>query len=97
MLYSLPVIEWFSVFINSFWIIGLAALLAAFSYHRWLADREHRRIKEQLNQPAFQRVFWISVTLIGVSLAGTSLKTWETAVWIILTLISAVNFIISWR
>ena len=93
MLYFLPVINWFSVFINSFWIIGLAILLAAFSYHYWLADQENRRLREQLNQPAFQKLFWLSFIFIGIGLAGTSQTGWETGLWIIFTLFSIVNTI----
>lgn len=91
MLYSLSVINWLSVLINSFWIIGLSILLAAFSYHYWLANQENRRLKEQLEQPAFQRLFWLSFVFIGVGLAGTSQQVWESVVWIIFTLFSVVN------
>jgi len=87
------VIDWFSVFINSFWIVGLAILLAAFSYHNWQAEIENRRLREQLERPSFQRFFWISFTLIGIGLAGTSQRSWETAVWIAFTLLSVVNAI----
>ncbi|MCP4423756.1 MAG: hypothetical protein GY803_04615 [Chloroflexi bacterium] len=84
-------INWFSVFSNSFWIIGLAILLAAFSYHYWLADQENRRLREQLSQPAFHKSFWVSFVFIGIGLAGTSQKSWEAGLWIIFTLFSIVN------
>jgi len=87
------VINWLSVFINSFWIIGLSILLAAFSYHYWLADQENRHLKEQLERPDFQRLLWFSFVFIGVGLAGTSQQVWESAVWIIFTIISVVNTI----
>jgi hypothetical protein len=93
MLYSSLVIDWFSVFINSFWIVGLAILLAAFSYHYWLAAEENRRLKEQLAQPGFQKFYWFSFVLIAVGLAGTSQKSWEIAIWIIFALISVVNMV----
>ena len=91
MLYSLIVINWPSVIINSFWIIGLAILLAAFSYHYWLANEENRRLRDQLNHPAFQQWYWLSLVFVGIGLAGTSQKTWEMAIWIIFTLFSVVN------
>ena len=84
-------IDWSSIFINSFWIIGLALLLAAFSYHYWLASQENRRLKEELARPPFQTYFWISFVLIGIGLAGTSQRTWETIVWIIFVIFSIVN------
>ncbi len=91
MLYSLIVINWQSVIINSFWIVGLAILLAAFSYHYWLANEENRRLRDQLNHPTFQRLYWLSFVFVGIGLAGTSQKTWEMIVWIIFILFSAVN------
>ena len=91
MLYSLIVIDWFSVFINSFWIIGLALLLAGFSYHHWLAKELGRPIKDQLNGRSFQQVFWISMLFVGIGLAGTSQRWWETAVWVLFILNSLIN------
>jgi hypothetical protein len=85
------VINWQSVIVNSFWIMGLAILLAAFSYHYWAANEANRRLRDQLNQPAFQQWYWVSFVFIGVGLVGTSQKTWEMAVWAIFTLISIVN------
>ena len=91
MLYSYSVINWPSIIVNSFWIIGLAILLAAFSYHFWLADIEKRHLKEQLARPAFQKFYWLGLTFVGIGLAGTSQKTWEIAIWIIFTLFGIVN------
>lgn len=91
MLYSCLVINWVSVLSNSFWIIGLASLLAAFSYHYWLASQEKRRLREQLNSPGYLRLFWASLVLTGIGLAGTSQKIWEMIIWIIFTILSAVN------
>lgn len=94
MLYSFAVIDWYSVIVNSFWILGLAILLAAFSYHYWLAQAESRSLKEQLNQSSFPRFFWISFVFVGIGLAGTSQRTWETVIWILFTLISLVNVVL---
>jgi hypothetical protein len=85
------VINWFSVFINSFWILGLAVILAAFSYHYWLAGEEERPLKVQLNHPTFQKTFWSGILLISIGLAGTSQKLWEIAIWTIFTLICCYN------
>lgn len=91
MLYSLLVINWQSVIVNSFWIMGLAILLAAFSYHYWAANEEKRRLRNQLSQPAFQQWYWLGFVFIGIGLIGTSQKTWEMAIWAIFTLFSIVN------
>lgn len=79
------------ILFNSFWIIGVAILLAVTSYHHWLAVQEKRSLRKQFNEPSYTHFFWISVTLICIGLAGTSTRVWETAVWIIFVLISLVN------
>lgn len=91
MLYSDAVIDWYSVFINLFWVLGLAVLLASFSYHYWLAGAEKRPLKDQLNQPAFQKAFWFGIFLISIGLAGTSKRPWEIGIWTFFTLICLYN------
>ena len=82
------VIDWLSLIFNASWIIGLALLLAAFSYHYWEAGQERRPLREQLSQPSFSRLFWISFTFITVGLAGTSQRLWETAIWLLFVIVS---------
>ncbi len=86
-------INWQSIFFNSFWILGLAVLLAAFSYQYWAATQENKRLRVQLNQPIFMRFFWLSMALIGVGLAGTSTSLWEIIIWILLSLFSLLNIL----
>ncbi len=83
--------DWLSLLFNIFWIFGAAILLAATSFHHWLAQQANRSLHEQLNEPSYTRLFWISFVLICSGLAGTSTRVWETAVWIIFVLISLVN------
>ena len=91
MLYSTPVINWFSVFINSFWIVGLAILLASFSYHYWLAGEDKQPLRSLLNGASFLKPFWLSLVFIGLGLAGTSQRPWEIAIWTFFTLLSLYN------
>ena len=91
MLYSPTMIDWYSVLFNSFWILGLAIMLATFSYHYWLAPLENRRLREQLDQPSFQRFFWLGFVFICLGLAGTSERLWEKGIWIIFLLIGIIN------
>lgn len=91
MLYSTAVIDWFSVFINSFWICGLAVLLASFSYHYWLASDSKQSFRSLLTGPSFSKTFWLSLACIGVGLAGTSQQLWEIAIWTFFTLLSVFN------
>lgn len=97
MLYSMFVINWRSVIFNSSWLIGLAILLASFSYYYWLAQQKNGRLRDQLNHPTFQQFYWLSFIFVGIGLAGTSQKMWEMVIWIIFTLFSVVNTIAAHR
>jgi hypothetical protein len=91
MLYSNAVIDWVSVLMNSFWIVGTAVLLAAFSYQ--YAQTQPTSLKERLSQPSFLRSFWLGFTCIAVGLAGTSQTAWEAGLWSIFVLIGLLNIV----
>jgi hypothetical protein len=84
-------IDWLGVLVNSFWILGLSLLLAGFSHHYWMASLKKRSLKEQLKQPSFRFLFWVSFALVSLGLAGTGQRLWESAIWILFLLIGAVN------
>ena len=90
-------INWQSVIFNSFWILGLATLLAVFSYGYWQAEQEGQRLPTILGGIGFQRALWLSIALIGTGLAGTSEKFWEILLWGILTVIALVIMLTSFR
>jgi len=84
-------IDWLSLFFNLFWILGLATLLAAFSFHHYLAQQAQRSLRSELENVSFSRWFWVGLLLICIGLAGTSDVWWETAVWAIFTFLSLSN------
>ena len=86
-----------TVVTNGLWIVGLAVLLAAFSYHYDVARRAERPLKEQLQQNSFARFAWIGVTLLGAGLAATSHELWEGAIWIVFALYAVYNTVRVWR
>lgn len=75
-----------SLILNSCWILGLALLLAAFSYHYQQAVEQERPLIQQLGLRSFGVAAWISLALVGVGAAGTSRQTWEAIVWILFIL-----------
>lgn len=93
MIYSPSMISWQSVIFNSFWISGLALLLAAFSYQYWDACQNNLSLRVQLSQPGFLRLFWLSIFLISIGLVGTSQQLWEMALWGGLALFSLVTIV----
>lgn len=87
----------YTVVINSFWILGLALLVAAFSYHYDQAQRRQRSLRLQLSEPSFNIAAWAAAVLVGIGLAGTSARSWEAAIWIAFTIFSLANIILAWR
>jgi hypothetical protein len=85
------VINWYSVLVNSFWVVGLSLLLAALSYHYWQAQVKQRPLRQQLNHLSFNVAFWLSFSLVGVGLAGTGQQTWEIGLWSLFTLYCLFN------
>lgn len=71
-------INWLSVVYNTFWIVGLALILAAFSYYYWLAGQLGRPLRQELSQPPFQRVATVGMLLVGIGLALTANGIWQT-------------------
>jgi hypothetical protein len=90
-------IDWQSLFLNSLWIVGLAILLAGFSYHYWLALETQQRVRLVWQRPSWQRFAWLGLAFFAAGLAGTSPRWWETVIWIIFLLYSTVHFLLSWR
>jgi len=82
MIYSLRMINWHSVILSSLWISGLALLLAGFSYRYWDASQNNWPLRAQLSRPDFLRLFWFSIFLVSIGLAGTSQQLWVMAIWV---------------
>ena len=86
-------ISWQSVIFNGFWVLGLALMLTAISYHYWLAGQENRQLRLQWSEPGFLRPIWLGLFFIGIGLIGTSRHSWEMAMWGVLSLIALVFLI----
>lgn len=86
-----------TVLTNGLWLLGLAVLLAAFSYHYNEARQSKRPLKRQLQERSFALAAWVSLTLVGAGLASTSQQWWEAGIWILFTLYAAYNAAHIWR
>lgn len=84
-------INWQSIIFNSFWIFGLALLLAAFSYHYWEAAENGRALRVQLSSPGFLRLLWMALLLISIGLLGTGPQFWEMVLWAGVAVAAIVN------
>ena len=76
-------IDWLNVFYNSLWILGLAIILAAFSYADWRAHQMGIKLRMQLNASAFQRPLSMGLILVSLSLALLADVWWEQVIWAI--------------
>ncbi len=78
-------IDWYLVLTSSLWILGLSVVLAAFSYHHWLAGETHRRLREQFREPSWIMSFSAGMALVGVGLGlSEGARWWERLVWFVL-------------
>ncbi|MCO5186470.1 MAG: hypothetical protein M9928_10550 [Anaerolineae bacterium] len=70
-------INWMSVLFNACWIVGLAILLASFSYTRW-----KRTIADTAVSPPSSGFLHLVVaySLIGIGLIGTASSLWMAIV-----------------
>jgi hypothetical protein len=89
-------IDWPRVLSSAVWIGGAALALAALSYASWFANLRGERLRAVLQQPAYQLWLRAAACLICVGL-GLTAAGLETALWLILAVISAAAFISLWR
>jgi hypothetical protein len=90
-------IDWPLVLFSAIWIGGAALALATLSYASWSASMRGERLRAVLRQSAYQRLLLAAACLICVGL-GLATAFWlETALWLILAVISAAAFISLWR
>ena len=78
-------IDWYMVAANGLWIAGLSVVVAAFSYHDWIARETRRRRRDLFKERSWQ-LPWASgmcLTSVGWGLSQAS-RRWETFLWLVL-------------
>ena len=87
-------IDWANLALNALWIVGLASILAAYSYHRWLAAETSRRLRDVLSQRSGKIPFSAGMSLICVGFAyGLADRWWERAIWTAFALVFAYQLV----
>lgn len=71
-------INWLSVVGSSFWVAGLALMLAGLSYYHWMARQLDRPLRQVMSEPRFQAVLMSGLLLVGVGLVITAGNPWQT-------------------
>ncbi len=70
-------INWLTIVAHGFWIAGLALILAALSYHYWLAGQTGHSLRGELAGNSFQRLVLAGVLLVSIGLSGVSRGLWQ--------------------
>ena len=85
-------IDWYLVATSALWILGASILLAAFSYHQWLAGERGRRLRDQWHERSWRLASAAGMLLfcLGFGLSEGS-RWWERVVWLALAASFAVQ------
>ena len=93
-----PMIDWRFVGVNSLWILGCSIVLAAFSYHHWLARETDRALRDVLSQPSWTLPFSAGMILTCTGFAcALSVRWWEQTLWMALAVSYAWQFVTAFR
>jgi hypothetical protein len=79
-------INWWGLFRNALWVVGLAVGLGALSIANYQAHRRKVRLRQTLAEPGFQLAFRIGMTAFCLGLLFSSRTWWEQVVWGLLAL-----------
>ena len=76
-------IDWYGVFHNILWILGLAIVLAALSYADWRRRLATPRmaLRQAWAEPGFQAAAGLGLALFCAGLALGSAIWWQIAAW----------------
>ncbi len=90
-------IDWWGVFYNALWVMGLAVGLAALSMAVYRVRVTDVSLRRELNGPAFQLPFTLGMTLFCLGLLLAARSGWERVLWGLLALFFAGQGIALWR
>jgi hypothetical protein len=91
------VIDWWGLFHNSLWVLGLAACLASLSMASYEARVEQVRLHEKLGDSRFQLPVAVGAVLFCLGLLASGQAWWERAMWGLLAALCAVQALRVWR
>lgn len=80
----ITMVEVWLVIKNGLWILGLAILLAAWSYARYAALEAHVKTRVKLNEPKYALVVDLGLLLFVSGMAATESRWWAIVLWILL-------------
>ena len=90
-------INWYSLFANTLWILALAFAAATISYAHWQARQEDIKLGHLLSQPKWQNALNISGVFFCFGLAATTQKVWEQVIWLLMGLLFVLQIWLVYR
>ncbi len=90
---DIPGIPWGKVFSNFVWILGTAILLAAFSYHEFLANVQKAKRIEIFKRDSFKKPLLLGTILIAAGISASAHQLWITIIFGIAVLLLIIWFI----
>jgi len=79
-------IDVWGVFSNSLWILGLAVLLAVWSYASYEASRRKQKVRHVIRELGYALVLNAGMVLFLAGMATTEDRWWARGLWIIIGL-----------
>ena len=76
-----PVIDWWSLLHNSFWILGLALVLGTLGLGYHEANRSQVRLRRKLGGRGYRRSLSGGMMLFCLGLLFSSQAWWEYVLW----------------
>lgn len=89
-----------SLFSNSLWVLGLAGVLATFSYMSWLAGVRRWSWRHVFNTPMFLTPLSVSLLVFCSGMLASGLVSlspapwWQSVAWGVLTLLFGVQSVL---
>jgi hypothetical protein len=74
-------IDWWGVFSNALWILGLAVLLAAWSMAYYEAQVGGVKVREIFSQTGYSWTLTVGLMLFCAGLAATEHRWWARILW----------------
>jgi len=74
-------IPWGRVLSNFVWILGTAVILAAFSYHEFLAHIQKAKRIEVFKRDSFKKPFLLGTILIAAGISASAHQLWMIAIF----------------
>ena len=79
-------IDVWGVFSNFLWILGLAVLLAVWSYASYEAGRSKQKVRKKLNELGYALALDAGMLLFLAGMVTTEDRGWARALWLVLGL-----------